>query len=285
MARPYIGVVGLTRIQDVMKTATMFNQVLCKYSYPIHIPQLGIQVTPRSIRGEKNQNRRLPTMEEIYPLFETALSVRKEIFTVIHLSPKDYSELNPIVDSLFEKIGGWVPETIKGLQLNGLLTRATPEQLARIRARYPGLKIIAQVHKLFLMDLPLSAMTHCFQKVAPYVDYYLIDTSGGTGTPLSVQLCARVAKELLDCCPEANVGFAGGLNGKTVAKALADLHSGMRAYGQRINFSIDAEGGLRDRVGEGYGNDVYNPKKAEAYFTNAVKTFQEIGENINKARL
>ena len=284
MNRPYIGIVGITSMFDAIWTAKMVQRVLCKTGYPLHAPQIGVQVSERSLRGEKNQNRRLPAIEEIYGIFDNALHYHKEIFTVIHFSPKNFLDLESSIDKIFEKMGGYDPKNVRGLQLNKVLTKITPDQLARIRENYPQLKIIVQMHKEFLTDFPISVMMHSFSKIEPYGDYFLIDASGGTGTPMNPRLASFVAKNMLDFCSASKLGFAGGLNGKTVAKSLTEIKRRMGAKMDGIRFSIDAEGGLRDRLGEGYGNDKYNRKKAEAYFTNAVKTFQEIVQK-QKARL
>ncbi|TSC89276.1 MAG: hypothetical protein G01um10143_657 [Parcubacteria group bacterium Gr01-1014_3] len=277
MERPYIGIVGITSMFDAIWTAKMVQRVLCKTGYPLHAPQIGVQVTERSLRGEKNQNRRLPAIEEIWGIFDHAISYHKEIFTVIHFSAKNFAELKSSVDEIFEKMGGHDPQIVKGLQLNKVLTKITPDQMARIREKYPQLKIIIQMHKEFLTDFPINVMMHSVAKMEPYADHFLIDASGGTGTPLNPQLATFVAKNMLDFCSASKLGFAGGLNGKTVAKSLTEIKRRMGNKLDGVRFSIDAEGGLRDKLGEGYGNDKYNRKKAEAYFMNAVKTFQKLG--------
>lgn len=82
-----------------------------------------------------------------------------------------------------------------------------------------------------------------------------------------MQLYEAIAHAL----PHVLVGFAGGLTGDNV---WSRVHSLRRALGT-TNFCIDAEGGLRDKITDAYGDDLLNPEKVSHYVSNAFQAYTD----------
>jgi phosphoribosylanthranilate isomerase len=157
---------------------------------------------------------------------------------------------------------------LNGIQLNGVFGTITPEVLAGIRAKYPRLEIILQIHQKALDSMLVKEIIAKLKDFDELVDCVLIDPSGGRGEEMDVAHAGILGNLILNHTL-ISVGFAGGLKGDNVGRIVGELR---RRLGTS-NFSIDAEGGLRDRVGEGYGNDKFNAVKAYKYFQNATEAF------------
>jgi len=271
--RPYIGIVGLKNEDEVFRTAGMVHVALGareKTQKLIHLVQIGVQVTDRTLRGEVTESRRNPKVADIPGMFRTAMSFREDFFTVVHYTSKNH-------DLIFESVrkilgledmykNGWC----HGIQLNGCFGKIKPEVLSGIKDAYPDLKIILQLNGGVLESMNEPEIARELVKFGGLTDYVLIDPSGGRGQKLDVGLSLEVAKEILYITNRVAVAFAGGLRGSNVFGVVNRLRGGLR----KKDFSIDAEGGLRDKVGEGYGNDNFNLCKAESYFKEAVRAFR-----------
>ena len=97
------------------------------------------------------------------------------------------------------------------------------------------------------------------------IDYVLLDSSLGNGIAFEAAVIFSTYLSLRKGGVKCDIVFAGGFNGDTVKEKLALL---MRATGT-TDFSIDAEGGLRDKFGESYGNDVLDMDKTRRYIEGA----------------
>ncbi len=67
------------------------------------------------------------------------------------------------------------------------------------------------------------------------------------------------------------MGFGGGFTGENIIPRSSEL---VKEIGNN-GFSLDAEGGLRDKLSEDYGNDLYNPEKVRHYIQQAAKVFSK----------
>lgn len=269
MNRPYIGIVGIKNIEEGLITARIINAVLADRNI-LHQPQIGVQVTDRTLRGEITESRRNPKVAEIPDIFSAILGVRKYIFNVVHYTAKDPAFIYDSVCKIFQLGDMYEKNICRGLQLNGNFGKVTPEIIFRIKAEYPELKIILQIPGEALRAMSVDQVVGELVKFNDLVDYTLIDPSGGRGQEMNVQSGIQLAERIME---NTSVGaaLAGGLNFSNVERIVMELRQGLGT----ADFSIDAEGGLRDKVGEGYGNDDFNPRKAEDYFRNAVRAFEE----------
>ncbi len=269
MNRPYIGIVGIKNIDEGLITARIINAILGKRKI-LHQPQIGVQVTDRTLRGEVSESRRNPKVIEIPDIFAATLGVREDIFNVVHYTAKDPEFIYDSVCKIFQLGDMYGRGISRGLQLNGNFGKVTPEIISRIKIEYPELKVILQIQGDALVLMNNVQIVDELKKFNGLVDHTLIDPSGGKGQEMNVPAGIKLAKGIIE---NTSVGaaLAGGLNFFNVGKIVHELRAGLGTD----NFSIDAEGGLRDKIGEGYGNDDFNPRKAEDYFQNAVRAFEE----------
>ena len=89
------------------------------------------------------------------------------------------------------------------------------------------------------------------------VNYVLIDPSGGKGELFDLNKSIEIYYALSDKCPEITVGFAGGFTGKNVLSRADYIVEKIKSR----DFCIDAEGGLRDKLSERYGDDLLSIEK------------------------
>ncbi len=269
MNKPYIGIVGIKNIEEGLVTARIIDDILADGNI-LHQPQIGVQVTDRTLRGEITESRRNPKVVEIPDIFTSILGVRNDIFNVVHYTAKDSAFIHDSVCKIFQLGDMYEKNICRGLQLNGNFGKVTPEIISRIKASYPELKIILQIPGEALTAMSGAQVIGELVKFNGLADYTLIDPSGGRGQEMNVQSGIQLAEGIMENT-FVGAALAGGLNFSNVGRVIRELREGLGTN----NFSIDAEGGLRDKVGEGYGNDDFNPKKAEDYFRNAVRAFEE----------
>ncbi|MBI2063867.1 MAG: hypothetical protein HYT65_02650 [Candidatus Yanofskybacteria bacterium] len=269
MSKPYIGVVGVKNIKEAFQVADMLREAMSGRP-DTHLAQVGVQVTTRTLHGEITESRRNPIVSEIPEIFKAAVSIKANVFPVVHFTTREHEKIPQFVDKILQLSNGYLAQHDFGLQLNGAFGKIAPEALASIRSKYPRLKLILQLHRKVLDTMPITDIVTHLKEMETLIDYVLIDPSGGRGEEMDVSAGAFLAKQIINQTPIA-VGFAGGLRGDNVAKIVGELRNKLGMN----NFSIDAEGGLRDKVGEGYGNDDFNIKKAQKYFINAVQAFSD----------
>ena len=269
---PYIGIVGLKDPEEAFKVAGMVHVVLGAKDITkkfTHHVQIGVQVTDKTLRGKVTESRRNPKVADIPEMFRTALSFRDDFFTVVHYTPKNYESILDSVRKIMSLDNMYKNGWCHGLQLNGCFGKMNRGTLSRVKGAYPDLKVILQIPGEALTSMKAVKIARKLKEFNDLADYALIDPSGGRGQEMDVESGLKVAKAILGQTG-IDVAFAGGLKGSNVFDIVTRLREGLG----HTNFSIDAEGGLRDKLGEGYGNDDFNLRKAEEYFRNAVRAFQ-----------
>ena len=104
----------------------------------------------------------------------------------------------------------------------------------------------------------IAEKTKEYERVANYV---LIDPSGGRGDEFDIIHSVAVYQELQEKIPLMLIGFAGGFNGHNVRKRIQTLTEMTGAE----DFCIEAEGGLRDKITDRYGDDILSLDKVKQY--------------------
>ncbi|MDE2020757.1 MAG: hypothetical protein KGJ13_10510, partial [Patescibacteria group bacterium] len=200
-----------------------------------------------------------------------ALELNEDIFTVVHFTSKVPDVIYDSVVKIMRLGGMYEKGLCKGLQVNNNFGKITPGIMAGIKATYPKLKIILQIQEDALAVMDTDQIIAELKRFNDIADYTLVDPSGGKGQEMDVRSGIRLANAIRK---NTNIGaaLAGGLSQSNIERIVQELAAGLGTD----NFSIDAEGGLRDRIGEGYGNDIFNPQKAGGYFRGAVEAFDAI---------
>lgn len=270
-AEPYIGIVGMSSISEMRDaTLTIFN-AMDKYIAVPHMGQVGVQVTDRTLQGELTHNWRCPKVVDISAMFREALAIKDDLFTVIHYTTKAPEVLFESVRKLFSNGDMYRDCLVGGLQLNGGFARTLPIELEKIHTAYPDVRIIQQLPHHMLYGMSADEIMKGIGLREKYLSYVLIDPSSGIGREMDVSFGIALAGWLLQGTGLA-VGLAGGLRSENVGRMVRMIAAGL---GMK-DFSIDAEGGLRDKIDdEDYGHDLFNPDKADTYFLAAVREFAQ----------
>ena len=256
MEKPYLGVTGLTTVDQVKSTCSDFRRFhsLIRSS---HLSMAGFLVSYKTLNGEEG-SKRYPKVKDLRELLEAA---GEEIFTTIHYNSRE-DHLADQVSRVFDGI--YQDNLCKGLQLN--ISWPNSRQVSKIKHKFPGMKIIFQVsHKAMSGYNSRTLARNVRDKYGNDLSYALIDPSGGREQRFEIDSSFEVYGELRDRCPELTVGFAGGLTGSIVRDRVNRL---TKKIGN-TNFSIDAEGGLRD------GKDELNPDKVRNYIMSSALAFSD----------
>tara|TARA_Y100000310_G_C20689115_1_gene821023 strand:- start:553 stop:1341 length:789 start_codon:yes stop_codon:yes gene_type:complete len=237
-ARPYVGVTGFTRVDEIEKASAMFESSRFDDGGSSHLPMFGFLVSDVTLAGERVENinyrDRYPRVEGLNDLLE---AVPDWGFPTIHYNThgegrknlaEEIAELGKRVD--FSKIGGfqfnvYVPPVF---QIHGI-KRVNLEK-----------KIIFQASSRVIDKHPNGAIVDLVGVYGKSIDYVLIDRSSGGGNPIDVGSSIDLYRKL-SSVKDLSIVFAGGLDGAGVKR---DVDALVRKLGTK-NISIDAENGLR----------------------------------------
>ncbi len=138
-------------------------------------------------------------------------------------------------------------------------------EIEKIRKNHPYLSISLQISQYLMKGLNLTELVEHIQLYKDYINYILIDPSRGKGIEMNTSFSTSIYKLIKEKAPKLNIVFAGGLYGENIGTILKDI---INEIGSR-DFSIDAEGSLRNKNSEIFGDDILNIQKVEEYLINA----------------
>ena len=259
--RPYISVSGASVASEAKEVGLMMRECGLRRDRGI-MPAQGIQVSYKCLdHGFSEGNRRVPFFSDLPELLD---SMRDHALPIIHYYTKKDFALVSELTMVMEYRNIYSSGKVHGVQINGVFPR--PGDIEAIKEIYPKLNVILQLHPEDGSEARLAKSLSAEYKS---VDYLILDYSQGKGKGIDIGKMVDLEKVLRDSGVEAGIVYSGGIHGgnvETVVKKLRDARGG-------CDFSIDAEGGLRDRIGDGYGNDTMNLKKVRAYLEGAVRAF------------
>jgi len=256
-AKPYIGITGPTSIREVSDVCNEFKTVGFKSSGD-NIPMIGFLVSYKTLNGAPTQNRRYPPVSLLSPLLST---VSDGFFTTVHYNSREVKSLSDQVSKLFKEI--YEANLCRAIQLN--IPWPNLDQVETIKTRFPEIKIIFQASYGMLENTSPRDLALGIRRYGETLSYVLIDPSGGRNIPFDLDRSLAIYCELKTECSELTVGFAGGFNGENTRSRLVELIN--RTGGS--DFSIDAEGGLRDKITNNFGDDILNITKVRGYVSAA----------------
>ena len=258
--KPYVGVTGFTSTEEVKRGLDKFHDSGFKmtwdrkYSRSSHWPMMGFLVSYKTLNKRPTENQRYPSIDKIPALLEAA---ENKVLTTIHYNSRE-KDLADQISQVFKDI---YPNLCSAVQLN--VVWPDIGQINLIKKRHPKMKIIFQANK-GVLNSPHKKRHHRIKPYLDVVDYVLIDPSGGRGQKIGLEdqldffTWLRNTKKIVP-------GIAGGLKSSNVYEVIQE----MKNQTGTLNFCIDAEGGLRDKLGKGFGNDVLNIKKLGDYVRRA----------------
>jgi hypothetical protein len=256
-AKPYVGITGPTSLVETICLCDAFKEAGFSISTS-QIPMIGLLASYKTLNGIGVNNRRYPRFEHLLPLLSRA---NRDVFPMIHYNTRDNDTLSQQISRLFD--GVYDEGLCRALQLN--LAWPDISEVEKIMNIFPQMQIVFQASSAIMEEV--SDTTQLAKRIAEYRDfisYILIDPSGGRGKVFNVESSVNVYQELVERCPDLTIGFAGGFTGENAASRIEKIR---KEVGK--DFCIDAEGGLRDKLSEEYGDDTLNMKKVESYLNGA----------------
>ncbi len=254
---PYVGVSGVSAAGEARNVVSLMRRSGFTMQAG-HIPMMGLQVSWKSLDfGLSKGNNRVPRLGDLPLILE---AVKGEVFPTIHYYTKRQEKVVTEIEKVIEYNSIYDSGLVGGLQINGVFPK--PDSLEELKKAYPSLKLTLQT-RIYRNEIETLA-----EELAAYhgiIDYALLDSSGGRGREFDSKQMIEAYRILKDKGLEAGIVFAGGITGENVVHKIKTL---VKETGEK-GFSIDAEGGLRDRLGDGYGNDRLNLDKVSAYLKGA----------------
>jgi len=250
--KPYIGITGVMSEKEAVTLAK---------SIPGETDRLfmvGTLASSKTLDDEKNKwPGRYPLRENIASIFQD----NQQCLNLIHYSTDDPSTLLWQLRNL-RQFGG---KYLDGFQLN-MLWPPTAD-LGGYLALYPDTNIVLQIGKKAFQTMnnsPANLAKMC-KKYRDFIDYILLDPSGGLGQAFD----PKIARDYLTALQDLNIcgfGVAGGLCVQTlnlVDELLVDFP----------HLSIDAESKLRTPQPE----DALDLKSAIAYLKKSYEMVSRMG--------
>lgn len=258
-----MGVTGAVAADEVRLILQEFQNAGCTMESQ-HVPAIGLLVSEKTLNGQKTRNLRFPHVKDIPSLLKTSGSLA---MPVMHYNTKNLETLYEQVVRVFGEI--CEPRLCTAIQLNTDWPDAS--HVARIKERFAGISIILQVSYKAMAGLPIQKIG---EKAASYndsIDYILIDPSKGRGIDFDIQHSTDLYHDIKSRMPECSIVFAGGLSGENAGDVLLKVIDRLKT----TDFSIDAEGKLRDKLSDGFfGNDVLNIGKVRGYLQSAAEVLK-----------
>jgi phosphoribosylanthranilate isomerase len=255
--KPYVGITGPVRVDEVEAIAQEFGNA--GYSMrSTHLPMLGFLVSLKTLRRQPTPNRRYPSIDTLPDLLAQAGT---RIFAMIHYNSNEMHTLSDQVSEIFKDV--YKEGLCRSIQLNIVGPDIT--HVGAIMNRFPDMKIVFQASRKVMDGRTPEQVANVISKYGSSIHYVLIDPSGGRGLEFNIENSVRLYEELRSKAPRLTVGFAGGFTGSNVAEKVSQLKARINGDG----FCIDAEGGLRDKITNAYGDDLLNIGKVRDYLAGA----------------
>jgi hypothetical protein len=259
-SKNYVGVSGIASVEEAHRVLPLIRASGLTLETG-HVPMLGFQVSYKSLEfGFSEGNNRVPRFEMLPAILET---IKGEVFPTIHYYTKNKDRLLLEIHRVMGLDGIYSKGLVKGLQINGIWPKT--EEMEEIKAVYPELKVVLQISPKVTEGMTTDQVAKKIAKRYADFDYLILDASRGKGIEFDVAETASIYRNFRNHGVEARIIFAGGLNGDNVKEKVTQLKEMLGSQ----DFSIDAEGGLRNKLGEGYGNDLLDLGKVESYLKGA----------------
>jgi len=257
-AQPYVGITGVTttkEVEDAIKEYAIAGYTMTSK----HIPMLGYLMSQKTINELPNDNRRVIDYFRRKELFAAAGG---NALTMIHYFTKEKETLADQIEIAFDSL---YPDLCRAVQLNVNLPLI--DQVKQIKHKFPHMQIVFQANRYIIEEKEPKDVAKIIQDYAPFIDYVLIDPSGGTGKDFDLKVCANLYRLIKETSPNLTLGFAGGLSGENVYDRAKDLITVVKAN----DFCIDAEGKLRTKFSRKKDDDFLSMEKVRKYLIESAK--------------
>jgi hypothetical protein len=252
-SRNYISITGASNTEDITNLIRIFREYGLDMD-SIIVPTIGFQVMRANLQGSEEYSMRNPHVNEIKNLLSKA---EGNFFPMLHYNS---STEKGYADEISQLMSVCNPERICArIQVNNRGRLKPAEELEKAKEQYPWLEMCLQVPPNNL-DVPREKVVEALAEYSGVIDSIIIDDSRGKGEKLPVDDVVGFYREIRAALPGLSIVIAGGLDGTVVREEIRQM---TEMVGK--DFSVDAEGRLRDMVGEKRGEDILNYQKAEDY--------------------
>jgi hypothetical protein len=242
---PYIGITGITTRTEYEHLVELYNKK-AKTSSPSLM--LGVLVSYKSLRGNPT-TLRYPRRRDLFDIFNNE---NPRILNFIHYNS---DKLDTLLEQLSAAISfSGTSRVVNGIQLN--IPFPNIQVLNQIKASYRDIKLVFQANNSVL-NAPFSQALSKLIKYEKFVDYMLLDISGGKGEGFDPHAYADLLIALERLLPKMRFGIAGGLKSENLEEKTSMITKNFD------HISIDSEGQLRDE----------NVEKASKYLTKALELY------------
>ena len=258
LAKPYVGITGSTTIDEVTELVSQFEEAGYGLDSP-HIPMLGFLVSKKTLDSLPMSNRRYPKFSDVRGLLEVT---RCKTFNMIHYNSRELDLTNQL-EKIFDGI--YQDGLCRSVQLN--IVYPEIEELEKFKQKMPELQVVFQASQHVLRCQRPQQIAERISEYGQTIDYVLIDPSGGKGKEFKIEDSVNIYNELREKVPHVTIGFAGGFTGDNVQPRVLDIRDKINSS----QFCIDAEGGLRDKITDAYGDDTINLVRSQHFLKCASK--------------
>jgi len=259
-AKPYVGITGPVSASEVESIVKKFYEAWYNMGTK-HIPMLGFLVSYKSLNNQPTQNRRYPPLNS---LKELLMDADDRVLRMIHYNTREPGLANQ-VQTLFNKDDLYNDNLCRAIQFNIVWPDA--KEVDKIKRSMPDLTMVLQLSQKAMENKSDKEIVNKIKEYGTAINYALIDPSGGQGKEFDFEKSVDIYNEISAKCPLITVGFAGGFTGDNVYSKVKSIIKkiGRNDFLGRDDFCIDAEGGLRDKLSETYGDDLLNMDKVKKY--------------------
>jgi hypothetical protein len=261
MKFPYVGVTGPTTVNEVRDVSNAFLD----HNFGVdagHRAMLGFLVSHRTLNHQHTNNRRYPVVGLLPDLLSV---VPRGMLTMVHYNSRELETLDEQMLDVMET--PYHQGLCQAIQLN--IPWPFTTTIEKVKRRLPGLEIVIQLSRASMEGLNLAQISERVYRYKDLADHVLIDPSGGQGREFDLETSARLYEFIKEKCPGLTIGFAGGLSGDNVEQRVSKLRSMLRTS----HFSIDAEGHLRDKRSDQYGDDDLSLQRVNSFLAGTVAGF------------
>lgn len=249
--RNYIGITGFTEKKQVLDTLNYINLIESEKNY-----MFGFLVSKKTLNFEEIKNKRylnFKSFKELKDLMDLT-SNRPNIVNMIHFNTNNREFSKELIPLLTE-----LGNSVEAIQFN--LGFIELNEYKKIRKEFPNIKLLFQLNNTILENYSIQEIYLTLKEIK--FEYMLIDLSGGKGTGLDPKHLINSYKEFDTKNLNINIGIAGGLSPDNVEDTIKELNK------FNIDYFIDAESQLRDKLSNTYGDDVWNQEKVNKYIKNS----------------
>jgi len=246
--QPYVAITGLVSAGEVDFASKQFHNLYSAVSS--HNPAVGFLVSEKTLKDKTADNLRFPDLKTVQSLLARTPA---GIYRVIHYKTTNNKTVARQVAELFG--GNCSADLCDIIQLN--MPSEQTNEIAIIKASF-NFEIALKIPNY---DLSAKEIAGKVMEYGNIVDYVLLELPKSNQGGFKIDARIDLYKELKSMPAGWILGFVGGFTGWNVEERLNEI---AKKVGDK-NFCVDAVSGLRDRISDNAGDDLFDRKRVNNY--------------------